>query len=335
MARADHVKISDSADFGKVAVLMGGKSAEREISLLTGEAVLNALLDGGVDAHRVDVGDDIVDVLRSGNFDRAFNALHGRGGEDGTLQGMLETLGLPYTGSGVAASALTMDKLLTKQLLRGAGLPTAEWWVLSSESDCRRLARKMHYPLITKPALEGSSIGMTRVNDASELLPAFKAAAVCGDVVLAERWIDGPEFTIAILHGLALPMIRVVTGNTFYDYEAKYFSDDTQYVCPAGVEDGIEEQYAEIALNVWRAVGGEGWGRVDLMADAETREPLVLEVNTVPGMTSHSLVPMAAAAAGIGFEALVWRILETSFVTRGSGQHVVPTIGNKGKGNAA
>jgi D-alanine-D-alanine ligase len=335
MGAADYNTISDPADFGKVAVLMGGKSAEREISLLSGEAVLNGLLASRVDAHRVDVGDDIVDVLRDGKFDRVFNALHGRGGEDGTLQGMLETLRLPYTGSGVAASALAMDKLRTKQLLKGAGLPTAEWWVLKSESDCRRLARQLSYPLITKPALEGSSIGMTKVNDATELLPAFQAAAVCGTVVLAERWIDGPEFTIAILNGLALPMIRIVTDNTFYDYEAKYFSDDTQYVCPAGVDGAVEEQYARIALDVWAAVGGEGWGRVDLMVDGETREPLVLEVNTVPGMTSHSLVPMAAAEAGIGFEALVWRILETSFVKRDSAQHVVPTIGNKGKGNAA
>jgi D-alanine-D-alanine ligase len=335
MTAPDHKQISDPADFGRVAVLMGGLSAEREISLLTGEAVLNALREREVDAWPVDVDRQIVATLRDGNFDRAFNALHGRGGEDGTIQGLLEMLYLPYTGSGVAASALTMDKLRTKQLLAGAGLPTPQWWALESEADCRKLAGQLSYPLITKPALEGSSIGMTRVQDSSELLPAWQAAAISGDVVLAERWVTGPEYTVAILHGVALPVIRIKTDNSFYDYEAKYFSDDTQYICPAGIDRMLETEYAELALKVWHCVGGQGWGRVDLMVDEASGAALVLEVNTVPGMTSHSLVPMAAAEAGIGFAALVWRILETSFAPRQLSQQVVPSIGMKGKGNAA
>jgi D-alanine-D-alanine ligase len=335
MPVAHHKQISDPADFGRVAVLMGGMSAEREISLLSGEAVLTALKDRDVNAHGVDVDRNVVEQLRTGGFARVFNALHGRGGEDGTIQGLLEMLDLPYTGSGVAASALTMDKLRTKQLLHGAGFPTPQWWVLDSEQRCLELATKMHYPLITKPALEGSSIGMTRVQDASELLAAWKTAAVSGDVVLAERWVTGPEFTVAILHGQALPLIRIATNNSFYDYEAKYFSNDTQYICPAELSADVEVRYAELALQVWNCVGGHGWGRVDLMVDEQSGDALVLEVNTVPGMTGHSLVPMAAAEAGMDFNTLVWGILETSFVSRHLGQHNSPAIGNKGEGNAA
>jgi D-alanine-D-alanine ligase len=334
MVTSIYKKITDPAEFGRVAVLMGGFSAEREVSLLSGNAVLSALRGRGVDAHPVDVDTDVINVLTSGNFDRAFNALHGRGGEDGTIQGMLEKMDLPYTGSGVAASALSMDKLRTKQLLRGAGLPTPDWWELNSESRCSELVGELSYPLITKPALEGSSIGMTKVKDSNELLPAWRAAAVSGDIVLAERWVTGSEFTVAILQDSALPVIRILTDNSFYDYEAKYFSDDTQYLCPAGITPEQEQSYSELAMQVWRCVGASGWGRVDLMVDEATDAPLVLEVNTVPGMTSHSLVPMAAAQAEIDMGGLTWRILETSFVARVSGGNTAPAIGKQEDGNA-
>lgn len=334
MAQELYRQVTDAAAFGRVAVLMGGLSAERDISLLTGDAVLNALRDRGVDAHAIDVDENIVDVLRKENFDRAFIALHGRGGEDGTIQGLLEMLRLPYTGSGVAASALAMDKLRTKQLLSGAKLPTPKWWVLDSEAACQQLAPELSYPVIVKPALEGSSIGMTRVDSSDELLPAWRTAAQSGSSVLAEQWVTGPEYTVAILHETALPLVRIMTDNSFYDYEAKYFSDTTDYVCPAGLSRETEQRYAELALQTFHCIGAQGWGRVDFMVDEQNGAAMILEVNTVPGMTSHSLVPMAAAEAGIDMGGLAWRILETSFVARPQSLNQT-AIANQEKDNAA
>jgi D-alanine-D-alanine ligase len=304
-------RVTDPAGFGRVAVLMGGESAEREISLLTGTAVHQALVDQGVDAVAIDAVGDLVGKLGSGRFDRVFIALHGRGGEDGTLQGLLEFLGLPYTGSGVLGSAVGMDKLRTKRLLHGAGLPTARYAVLRDEADLAEAVAQLGLPLMVKPATEGSSIGMSRVDSAEQLPAAWQLAGGYGCEVLAEEWIAGPEYTVAILAGQALPVIRIEAQGVFYDYHAKYTSDETRYVCPAGLPPGEERALAELALAAFAAVGCRGWGRVDLMLHP-VAGPMILELNTVPGMTSHSLVPMAAAAAGIGFAELVWRILETS-----------------------
>ena len=309
-------KISDAAEFGRVAVLMGGDSAEREISLLTGQAVHAALVDRGVDAHPVDATGDFIEVLTEGSFDRVWIALHGRGGEDGTMQGLLQTLGIPYTGSGVLGSALAMDKLRTKELLEGIGIDTPPWRLIADEAECPAVAAELGVPMIVKPALEGSSIGMSRVENAADLPAAWRKAAESGSEVFAEAWVHGPEYTAAILHGQVLPLIRIDANNTFYDYEAKYFSDDTRYVCPCGLPAEQEQALAEIALRTFRAVGASGWGRVDFMMNEASGEPYVLEVNTVPGMTSHSLVPMAANHAGIDFGGLAWRILETSFLAR-------------------
>ncbi len=306
-------KIASAADFGKVAVLMGGESAEREISLLTGEAVHTALREGGVDAHAIDARGDFAGRLRAEGYDRVWIALHGRGGEDGTVQGLLEILGIPYTGSGVLGSALAMDKIRTKQILQACGLPTAGWCRPRSLDELRVAADDLGLPLIVKPALEGSSIGMAKVSGAADIETAWQLASKHDSAVMAEAWIDGPEYTAAILLGEVLPLIRVEASNTFYDYQAKYFSDETRYHCPAGLSPEDEARFGGMALDAFRAVGATGWGRVDFMVDSATGEPLILEVNTVPGMTSHSLVPMAAAQAGIDFGGLVWRILETSF----------------------
>ncbi len=314
---ANYQHISNPAAFGRVAVLFGGQSAEREISLLTGTAVLTALLERGVNAHAVDPRDaDFISHLQNGKFDRVWIALHGRGGEDGTVQGLLEMLGLPYTGSGVLGSALAMDKLRTKQLLMGAGIPTPAWRPIDSEADCVAVAAELGCPLIVKPALEGSSIGMSKVEQPAELPAAWRKARESGPAVFAEAWISGPEYTASILHDQVLPLIRIAAANTFYDYQAKYFSDETRYICPCGLSATQERELAELALQTFNVTGASGWGRVDFMVDASTGQPHVLEINTVPGMTSHSLVPMAALQAGIDFGGLVWRILETSFVER-------------------
>ncbi|TVQ71955.1 MAG: D-alanine--D-alanine ligase [Chromatiaceae bacterium] len=307
---------SNVADFGKVAVLMGGWSAEREVSLRSGAEVLKALRAAGVDAHGVDVGRDILDVLARERYDRAFIVLHGRGGEDGVIQGALEVLGLPYTGSGVAGSALGMNKLLTKRLWRGAGLPTPDFRVLEQDTDPRAVAEALGLPLIVKPALEGSSIGMTKVSQREELGQAQETAARCGGPVFAEHWVRGAEYTVAILDGQALPPIRLETPRAFYDYEAKYQSDDTLYHCPCGLPPDEEASLQRLALDAFKAVSGEGWGRVDLMLDGQGGAWLI-EVNTVPGMTDHSLVPMAARAAGLDFQALVVRILATTLTPGG------------------
>jgi D-alanine-D-alanine ligase len=304
-------RVGDPAAFGRVAVLMGGSSAEREVSLVTGAAVHQALRNRGVEAAAIDATGDLVAQLRDGGFDRVWIALHGRGGEDGTLQGLLEFLGLPYTGSGVLGSAIGMDKLRTKRLLHGAGLPTARYGVLRDEADLAEVVAQLGLPLMVKPATEGSSIGMSRVDRAGQLPEAWRLAGGYGGEVIAEEWIAGPEYTVAILDGQALPAIRIEAQGRFYDYHAKYVSDETRYVCPAGLAQADERALADLALAAFDAVGCRGWGRVDLMVHP-VAGPMILELNTVPGMTSHSLVPMAAAAAGIGFDELVWRILETS-----------------------
>ena len=298
-------------DFGKVAVLMGGRSAEREISLKSGNAVLQALRQRGVDAHGIDAGDDVLERLRAGNFDRVFIALHGRGGEDGVIQGALETIGLPYTGSGVLGSALGMDKLRCKRLWQSAGLPTPDYELLAPDSDFAHVAQRLGLPLIVKPVHEGSSIGMTRVEQMPALAQAYADAARFDHEVIAERWVHGPEYTAAIVEREALPLIRLETPNDFYDYDAKYQANTTRYHCPCGLPPDQEAQLQRLALQAFEVSGASGWGRVDLLLDGD-QHPWLIEVNTVPGMTDHSLVPMAAKAAGIPFDELVLRILATS-----------------------
>ena len=296
--------------FGKVAVLMGGDSAEREISLKSGGAVLEALQQRGVDAHGVDAGADVLQQLQVGGFDRAFIVLHGRGGEDGVIQGALERIGMPYTGSGVLGSALGMDKYRTKAIWRGLGLPTPES-VLIEDVSALKAAEAIGFPLMIKPSREGSSIGMAKVENPEQLQQAWENARGFDASVLAERWIVGREYTASVLLGEALPLIRLETPNTFYDYEAKYLADTTSYHCPCGLPESRESELQQLCLQAFEAVGAAGWGRVDLMLD-ENQQPWLIEVNTVPGMTDHSLVPMAARAAGIEFDELVLRILNTS-----------------------
>jgi len=295
--------------FGKVAVLMGGWSAERPVSLQSGQAVLDGLKRCGVNAWGVDVQKaTVLDTLRRGNFDRAFIILHGPGGEDGVIQGALDILNIPYTGSGVLASALAMDKLRCKQFFEGAGIPTPGYMVLDDSSDMEFVQASLGLPLMIKPVLEGSSLGMSKVERSEELLPAWRRASEYQGEVIAERWIEGEEYTLAILGQQALPAIRLETGNDFYDYEAKYQSDETCYHCPCGLSQTEEARLQRLALSAFNAVGARGWGRVDVMC-SEDGTPWVIEINTVPGMTSHSLVPMAAKAAGMGFDELVCRIL--------------------------
>lgn len=300
----------EAKDFGRVAVLMGGRSAERAVSLRSGDAVLQALLRRGVKAQAVDPDVDVIAVLKQEGYDRVFIALHGRGGEDGQIQGALDIAAIPYTGSGVLGSAIGMDKHRTKLLWKGLGIPTPEFAVLRSEADLS-LACAMGFPLAVKPVREGSSIGVTRVTDADDLATAWQAAAAYDNEVLAEPWILGEEYTCALLADEALPLIRLETPRTFYDYEAKYLADSTRYLCPCGLPATIEQELQAIALEAFRAIGATGWGRVDLIRDARG-QCWCLEVNTVPGMTDHSLVPMAARQRGIDFDELVWRILCTS-----------------------
>lgn len=300
--------------FGKVAVLMGGWSAERVISLQSGQAVLDALQHNGIDAHGIDVRrDTILQDLQNGNFDRAFNILHGPGGEDGVIQGMLEILKIPYTGSGVLASALAMDKLSSKQMLDSQSLPTPAYMVMDDNTDFEYVIASLGLPLMVKPALEGSSIGMTKVDEAEQLAAAWQKAAQFSGDVIAEQWIEGSEYTVAVLADEALPVIRLETPHAFYDYEAKYQTNDTQYICPCGLNEKEEAQLQRLALSAMKTIGVEGWGRVDILCD-QKGQPYIIELNTVPGMTDHSLVPMAAKAKGISFDELVIRILETTFV---------------------
>lgn len=303
--------VAHATDFGRVAVMLGGDSSEREVSLDTGAAVLEALLSRGVDAHAWDPADHTLSDFAAAGFDRVWIALHGPGGEDGALQGALQWLQMPYTGSGVMASAVAMDKVRSKHLFCAAGLPTPEYAAVRNLSDASIAAEQLGYPLIIKPSGEGSSVGMSKVFAREELREAVDIALQFGDTVLLERCIVGEELTVAVLQGEALPSIRIDTPRVFYDYRAKYESDRTEYICKGTRSDAEEEMYADLAVTAFAELGCSGWGRVDFMADGEG-QPYVLEVNTVPGMTSHSLVPMAAKAAGIDFAELCWRVLETS-----------------------
>ena len=303
--------ISNRAKFGRVGLLYGGTSSEREVSLMSGGAVLNALQQLDIDVTAIDVQNDLLQILPSHNLDRVFIALHGPGGEDGTLQGALEHLGLPYTGSGVLASALAMDKLRCKQMWQGIGLSTADFAVLNAQSDWLAILRSLGGKVMVKPACEGSSIGMSRAETPTQLKRAWQQAAEFDMTVIAEPLLEGAEYTVAILGDQALPSIRIRTDEVFYDYQAKYFSDDTQYQCPSDLSPEREAEIRELSLDALNTVGCTGWGRVDLMLDSSDRFQL-LEVNTSPGMTSHSLVPMAAEVAGLNFDQLVLAILEDS-----------------------
>lgn len=299
------------AQFGRVGLLYGGVSSEREISLMSGAAVHQALLNLGIDVVAIDAGTDLLQQLPQHNLDRVFIALHGPGGEDGTLQGALEYLNLPYTGSGVLASALAMDKLRCKQMWQGIGLPTAEFAILEQQSDWAKILCQLGGKAMVKPACEGSSIGMSRAESPAQLQSAWAEAAKYTSTVIAESLMEGEEYTVAILAEQVLPSVRIQASDVFYDYQAKYFSDETQYFCPAGLSDEREQELRILAMQAFKAVGCSGWGRVDVMVDADNKFQL-LEVNTVPGMTSHSLVPMAAEAAGLDFDQLVLAILEAS-----------------------
>lgn len=298
-----------SQAFGKVAVLFGGSSAEREVSLMSGKAVLEALLRCGVDAHAFDPAERDVWALRDEGFTRAFIALHGRGGEDGTLQGVLETLHIPYTGSGVMASALAMDKWRTKMVWAACGLPTPRYALLDANTDFDAVARELGLPIFVKPAHEGSSMGATKVMRAEDLRAAWELAARFDSLVLAEEFIDGAELTVPFLGERALPVIRIEAPGGNYDYQNKYFSDDTRYLCPAGLGEPLEADLRALVMRSAAVLGCRGWGRVDLMLDTAGR-PWLLEMNTSPGMTGHSLVPMSARSAGIGFDELCIEILQ-------------------------
>ena len=308
-------------ELGRVGVLYGGLSAEREISLQSGAAVIAALVEAGVDHVAIDVGANIIADIEAANIDRAFLILHGPGGEDGRMQALLEFLNIPYTGSDVASSALAMDKLRTKQLWRGVdingqqGLPTPEFAVLGKGSDFPGILANLGGEVMVKPANEGSSIGMSRANNAAALRAAFETAAQYQGSVLVEQLIVGSEYTIAILDGEALPPIKLETNHSFYDFNAKYIAEDTRYICPCGLSPEKEQELKTLALNAFNSVGCRGWGRVDVMADAQQNFYL-LEVNTAPGMTSHSLVPMAAKAVGLSFTELVLTILRASLVVK-------------------
>jgi D-alanine-D-alanine ligase len=302
-----------ASDFGKVAVLLGGDSSEREISLLSGNAVLAALKRRGVDAHPFDPRDMPVQNLASEKFARAWIALHGPGGEDGVMQGALEWLGIPYTGSGVLASALTMDKLKTKRVVVGAGYAAPEYAVLSSLADLPGALASVGLPLMVKPASQGSSVGITKVKTAAEFQSAYAEARAVDPIVFAERFISGDEYTVGVLQTQGLPSIRIQPATEFYDYQAKYFRNDTQYHCPSGLSAAAEAELQAAALAAFQVTDCFGWGRVDFMRDSITNKFYFIEINTTPGMTDHSLVPMAARQAGMDFEELVWRVLETSF----------------------
>jgi D-alanine-D-alanine ligase len=309
-------RITDPKQFGRVVVVMGGDSAEREVSLNSGGNVLEALRARGVDAQGIDGVPALLEAIRAGRVDRVFNILHGRGGEDGTLQGALQCLDVPYTGSGVLGSALAMDKVRTKQVWLALDLPTPRYVSFRPGDDVREAIETLSLPVVVKPSHEGSSVGITRVRSPGDLSAAIELAARYDGELVIEQMIVGEEYTVGVLDGEALPSIRIVPAGEYYDYHAKYIAEDTQYICP-GLSGAAEAEMRALALAAFDASGASGWGRVDLMRDARGNNWL-LEVNTTPGMTSHSLVPKAAHAIGIGFEALCWRILETSFVERGS-----------------
>jgi D-alanine-D-alanine ligase len=306
-------RIEAASQFGRVAVLLGGTSSEREISLISGKAVLAALERRGLDVIGFDPAERALTDLLTLKIDRVWIALHGPGGEDGTVQGALEFFGIPYSGSGVMGSAIGMDKLRTKRLCQAVGVPTSPFVVLREVQDLDTAVETLGLPVFVKPGSQGSSVGMARVERAEDLKAAWEQALRYDPVVFAESLIPGAEYTVSILQGSALPSIRIETPRTFYDYEAKYLRNDTRYFCPSGLSAPAEDHLGRLALASYDACGAEGWGRADFMMD-RTGRPLLLEINTVPGMTDHSLVPMAARTAGIDFEELVWRVLETSFV---------------------
>ena len=304
------------ADLGKVAVLMGGRSAEREVSLMSGSGVLKALQDRGVDAHAFDPARQDMDQLKVQGFDRCFIALHGRYGEDGTVQGALELLGIPYTGPGVMASSIAVDKIMTKRIWRFEGLPTPDWRMVASVDETRAAFEALGAPMIVKPAREGSSIGMAKVMTADECAAAYALAAKYDPEVLCEQFISGDETTCPVLgtgpQARALPVIRIVAPEGNYDYQNKYFTDTTQYHCPSGLPAGEEAEIQRIVVKAFRALGCRGWARADIMIRASDRKPFLLEINTSPGMTSHSLVPMSARASGISYEDLCLGLLASA-----------------------
>jgi len=304
----------DPKSLGKVAVLMGGVSAERDISLMSGGGVLSALQKAGVDAHAFDPAKRAMDDLKREGFERCFIALHGRWGEDGTVQGALELMGIPYTGSGVMASAISMDKVMTKRIWRFEGIPTPAWKQVSSELETRAAYMELGEPMIVKPAREGSTIGLTKVTNISQCAAAYELAAQHDNEVLCEQFISGDEVTCPILgptsQPTALPLVRIVAPDGNYDYQNKYFTDSTQYRVPAGLPAGEEEAIQEIVCKAYQVLGCRSWARADVMIEAGTRRPYLLEINTSPGMTGHSLVPMSAKAAGISYEALCVSLLQ-------------------------
>ena len=303
------MKKIDTKKFGKVAVLMGGTSAEREISLISGKAILSALLRCGVDAHGVDVGDNPILQLKNENFKTAFNILHGRGGEDGVMQQTLESLGIAYAGSGVTASKLSMDKIKTKQILHDIGIPTLPWVQIKNKNDLKLAQEKFGFPLCIKPACEGSSNGITKVTAEKQLLPAYRDALKFDTKIMAEPWVEGREFTVSILENQALPVIEICPAKGFYNYDAKYKTHDTIYNCPCDINNREKKLLQDLAIKAFIAVGCEHWGRVDFLQDAQGKFWFA-EVNTLPGMTETSLVPKAAFAVGIDFDELVLRILQ-------------------------
>jgi len=311
------MRVQQPTQFGRVAVLLGGSSREREISLLSGRAVLAALERRGIDAIAFDPHERPLSDLLHMQIDRVWIALHGPGGEDGTVQGALECLGVPYSGSGVMGSAIGMDKLRTKWLCEAIGVPTAPSVVLRDAGDLDSALERLGLPLFVKPGSQGSSLGLARVERAEDLAPAWESALQLDRQVFAEALLPGAEYTVALLQGRALPSIRIETARSFYDYEAKYQRDDTRYLCPSGLSAPAEDHLGRLALAACQACGAEGWGRADFIMD-RTGRPMLLEINTVPGMTAHSLVPMAARNAGIDFDELAWRVLETSFTQRAS-----------------
>ena len=305
------MNLVNTQKYGKVAVLMGGDSGERDISLKSGNAVLTALLKKNIDAHAIDVNENIFEELKRNNFDRAFIALHGRGGEDGAMQGGLEVIKLPYTGSGVMASSICMDKLMTKNIWGGVGIQSPKYVALNEDVSFQEVESNLGLPFVVKPSLEGSSLGIHKVSNQSEYLSAIKDAHKFHGKLMAEQWVNGKEYTVGILDNAALPAIRLETPNTFYDYDAKYQSNTTQYIIPCGLSESDQSNLQRLSLKAFQATGASGWGRVDVMID-ENNQIWFLEVNTVPGMTDHSLVPMAANEIGIDFESLVVKILDTT-----------------------
>ena len=303
--------VTSPTEFGKVAVIMGGNSAERAISLKSGHAVLAALVNQDIDAHKVDSADNVMEQLQAGSFDRAFIILHGRGGEDGEIQSVLSSLSIPFTGSDMTGAVLSMNKMISKQIWLQQDLSTADFQQVTTESSLEELVDRLGLPLFIKPVNEGSSIGMSKVRSIDELKQAITLAQQFDAEVIAEQWIDGEEYTVAIVNGQALPVIQLKTPNDFYDFEAKYQSNTTEYLCPCGLSQQDEQQCQQLAMQAFDALRMKGWGRVDFMRD-KNGQFFLLEANSIPGMTDHSLVPMAAKQADLNFESLVWHILETS-----------------------